>query len=433
MKTDGLRLDQAPPLWIPASFFLLAPASMLAGGTLLILQENSLSSSWIPATIALTHLGTLGFLVPIMLGALYQMLPVIGGAPVPAIRLAHVVWLLLCAGLACFVLGMLGVPGAMFTAISLLGVAFAVFLIPVGIALKRAPTHNPTVSGMRQALSFLLITIVLGLWIAHGHAGMNFPGPRNTWLVVHLTVALLGWVGGLLSAVSWQVLPMFYLGQPVPRPATDWVRRLIALGCLLPTGSLVLLHLGLIEEGSAFWLARLLALPAGVAVWLGHPWLTLRSISRRRRKRHDASLRYWQVGLGMGPLLLIGAVVGSLVTDPRPALLFGWWAIWGWAGIILHGMLTRIVAFLVWFHRFSHLVGLVKVPSMQALWPRRRAEIGLGLHLATLALGTAAVVLQWTPLTAATGVSMILTGIVLGGSLLSTLTAPKASQATTPG
>jgi len=79
---EGLRTDQAPPLTIPASFFLLAPLSMMAAGALLAAHgQDLLASRWLPAAMAATHLGTLGFLGAIMLGALYQMIPVVAGAP----------------------------------------------------------------------------------------------------------------------------------------------------------------------------------------------------------------------------------------------------------------------------------------------------------------------------------------------------------------
>lgn len=56
-----------------------------------------------------------------------------------------------------------------------------------------------------------------------------------------------------------------------------------------------------------------------------------------------------------------------LTKDPRWQVLFEWVAIWGWAGLIMQGMLSRIVPFLVWFHRFSARVGLEPVPSMRSM------------------------------------------------------------------
>src|SRR5690606_25100302 len=99
------------------------------------------------------------------------------------------------------------------------------------------------------------------------------------------------------------------------------------------------------------------------------PALTLRALSRRKRKRVDGSKGFWQLGLVAAPITLSLALLALLLDDPRWAVLFGWFAVWGWAGAIVLGMLTRIVPFLVWFHRFSALVGKVPVPPMRRMIP----------------------------------------------------------------
>ncbi|MFZ5475254.1 MAG: hypothetical protein ACOZNI_00640, partial [Myxococcota bacterium] len=104
----GLRLDQAPPLSIPAAFFATAPAAMIAAGGLVVVYPEALANRWAGPALALTHLGTLGLLAATMMGALYQLLPVVGGAPVPAVRLAHVVHVLFVGGLAGMVAGFCG-------------------------------------------------------------------------------------------------------------------------------------------------------------------------------------------------------------------------------------------------------------------------------------------------------------------------------------
>ena len=96
----GLRLDQAPSLTIPMGFFAMAPLSVsMAGGLLLWQRGAALSSTWAAQTIALTHLLTLGVLSAVMLGALYQLTPVLGGARVAAERLAYLAQACLVVGL----------------------------------------------------------------------------------------------------------------------------------------------------------------------------------------------------------------------------------------------------------------------------------------------------------------------------------------------
>ena len=121
-----------------------------------------------------------------------------------------------------------------------------------------------------------------------------------------------------------------------------------------------------------------------------------------------------------GAAFLIAAL---WLDDPRWPLVFGWLAIWGWAGMIVHGMLTRIVPFLVWFHRFAALVGLEPVPPMRRMLPVGRATVAYWLHALTLVLGCGAIISGWVPLVYAAALTMALTGLALGACLLGVLAA----------
>ena len=80
MRMPGLTLESLPPINIPLRFFLTAPwFGMLAALLLLFSGPGLWSSSWNPALIGLTHLVTLGFVTMTMLGALFQLLPVLSG------------------------------------------------------------------------------------------------------------------------------------------------------------------------------------------------------------------------------------------------------------------------------------------------------------------------------------------------------------------
>ncbi len=437
MRVGGLHLEQAPPLSIPLAFFLTAPWVVASAGAALLWSGSAaLSSSWSPLTMAIAHLGTLGFLGMVMLGALYQMTPVVAGSPVPRVRTAHAVHGLLLLGIAGLVCGIArGANAIVLAGVAALALAFLLFLGPVGVALARAPTRNATVAGMRAALGSLLLTVALGAWMALGHAGLGFPGPRPLWIQVHLCVGLFGWVGGLISSVSWQVLPMFYLSPPVSRGVQRTLQISLAVGVLLPVAALAVDASGITDPGavSANVIAGLAALPAVGAVWGLHPLTTLASLRRRRRRRVDGSLHFWRAGLAIAPVAGLVAVATLLLPGPHWGLLLGWLAVWGWAGTIVHGMLTRIVPFLVWFHRFAPQVGVVEVPSARGLLPDRWTRVGFALHLASVVAGVVAILVGTDALARMTGLLLLATAVSLGHSLLRVALRRPEPAAVTPG
>jgi len=156
-------------------------------------------------------------------------------------------------------------------------------------------------------------------------------------------------------------------------------------------------------------------------VWLLHPALILRGLMHRQRKRSDASLLFWQAGLGIGLLMIPLAVAALLLPDPRWQVLFGWLAIWGWAATIMHGMLSRIVPFLVWFHRYSARVGLEMVPSMRSLLPQNRIKTGLVLHVSSVLVGVLAICFQADWLAYITGLLLLATAASMAGMLIHVL------------
>ena len=417
---DGLSLDQAPPLSIPASFFLLAPVAIGAAGVLLLVSgATPLGSGGRPGSLALAHLGTLGIIGSVMLGALYQMAPVIAGAPVPAIRLArgvHVAWTL---GIAALVAGFLtGRPGLFDAATLALGGALLAFVGPVAAGLVRAPNHTWTVQGMRLAVAGLVAVALLGLAFASLRAGrpaaIELPGfDLARWRIGHFGLGLWAWIGALLAAVSWQVLPMFYLSPEVPKRA----QAAVFLGGL---GTLLAVLAVLLTGGSRG--ALLLALgPGAVAAWVLHPALSLPRLRARQRKRRDETVTAWMGALACGPAAALCAGGALLSGDPRWGVAFVWLAVWGWAGFAVHGMLCRIVPFLVWFHRLSPLVGKVPLPPVRRLMPQERIRAGLVAHALSLLVGLGAVATGWSSLGRLAGLALLVTAALLGRNLVSVL------------
>jgi hypothetical protein len=356
----------------------------------------------------------------VMWGSLYQFLPVVAGAPVRAGGAARVALIGWALGVALLAGGLLADhPDALRLAVVPLTVALAAFVAPVVTALARTSQKGPTVDGLRLAMAMLLLVAGLGLYMAAARAGY-WPGPRALRVQVHVAAALLGWVGTLIAAVSWQVVPMFYNAPPPPpRYARGWLAA-VGLGVGSAAGALFACDAGLLGSDTATWVAAIAALPAAAAVWVVHPVYTLRALSKRRRRAYDPSLWFWR-GAAASSLLAAVLVVGAWFTgDPRAQVAFGWVAILGAAGFTVHGMLGKIVPFLVWFHRFSPVAAQVVVPSMRDLWPDRAVEVGFGLHTFAIVAGLVAALTGEA--VAVAGLSAAAVGVWIAALLVRVLT-----------
>ncbi|HKJ77581.1 MAG TPA: hypothetical protein VKA64_10305, partial [Gammaproteobacteria bacterium] len=315
MNYTALSLEQTPPLWVPLRYFLTAPLFGVAAALVLLFAgPDVVAGRWNPATLALTHLFTLGFMAMVMMGAAQQLLPVLAGSPVARpVAVSRTVHVLLTAGTVALVVGLwTGVEGWLHAAFVLLALLVTGFAGAAGLALARAPTRHNTVNGMTLSVVSLAVTGLLGLYLVAGHVHSEIPLARHL-TDVHLAWGLVGWVALLVMGVAYQVVPMFQITPDYPAWLARWLAPAVFAG-------LVAWSLGafwgrqgtgpgpwIAFPGAAVAAAGLLAF-AGTTLWLQH---------RRRRRLPDVTLDFWR--LGMGCLAAAVPLWGVMAADPALA------------------------------------------------------------------------------------------------------------------
>ena len=415
-------------LSITFPFFILGMLGMSVAGILMVTMGNELFvSHWLPKTIGLVHTITLGFIGITMVGALIQVSPVVGGCRLPLWRVAYFEQIVLSTGIASLLLSLLMSPLPQAGGIGLffLGVGFTSFSLRALVGLAKSSSPHNSRRGMFIALFSLIALVTLGVLMTKGYAGDRFPDPpgsRGLWIQLHLTFAILGWIGALIMSVSWQVLPMFYLTPDPPKDLGRLSISLVMLGVSAPMGFFMVgIKSGNLDGSLMAWAA----LPAVIAVWGIEPIQSLLLIRERRRKRPDASLLGWIFGLSTGIFTLFAVVITLIWPTETLKQLVGWLALWGWASMIIHAMLHRIIPFLVWYSRFSPLVGMkkgVKIPSMRKLLPDQISRRGILLHFGTTVFGAGAILLASDQLFRMTGILILFVAGNLMFSIFKVLT-----------
>ncbi|MCS0660805.1 permease [Massilia terrae] len=381
----ALGLDDSPALAVPLRFLLAAPCFGCAAGLLLAWAgPDALQSRWTPAALALTHLVTLGFLAMAMIGAMLQMLPVVAGLAIPALRIVSTAsWSGLASGTLLLAAGMFGGQAALVAAGALLvGSGLLCFAAATGRALARRALNGAfeMVAGMRAALAGLLAAAVLGLSLAAAWTGIAaLPVLQLTGL--HAAWGLLGWVAMLVIAVSFQVIPMFQGTATYPRR--------LALG--LPAGLLLVLaawSAGYLRGASwQAWPAAAIAL--ALAAFAG---FTLYLLARRKRAP-DVTTLYWYLSLSSA----IACALLWFVMDgdsPQRPLLLGILFIGGFAASAVNGMLYKIMPFLLWYHLAAAGLPRRMVPGVNHWIGTRAARAQFGCHASAVVALAASVPLH---------------------------------------
>lgn len=391
MNYSGLALDQAPPLSVPLRFFLTAPLFAIAAALLLLWGgPAAFASRWTTATLAATHLMTLGFLSMIMFGAVLQLLPVLAGSPVPRPRLVSgLLHVLLTAGALALSAGLFSErPGLMKFATVLLALAFTAFIVVTAYSLYRSRSAHASVRTMGLAVVALTVAAGLGLYLAAGYGWGA--GPSRGVTDTHLTWALLGWVGLLVVGVAYQVVPMFQMTPEYPAPLLRWLGRMtFALLVVWSGGQAVLARLAVDPMIPVMLTGALLGAAFGLFAVA-----TLRLQHRRRRRVPDVTLAFWRVGMAS----LLAAIAAWVLAQIAPGLaerlqyglVLGMLMIFGFAFSVINGMLYKIVPFLIWLHlnarRFAAGKAGGRVPNMKEVIPEPRMRLQFRTQMLALAL-----------------------------------------------
>lgn len=374
----SLSLEQAPPFAAPLRFFLTAPLFGMAAALLLVLAGGEIfASRWTPAALALTHLVTVGFMLQVMIGALFQLLPVAAGATLPRpLPLARFVHAALAAGALLLAAAFLTHEALLFAlAAAALGAGVLVFVAAAGWALSRIDTATASVRDIRRALFALTLTLALGLALAAGLAGV-LELPLLQLADIHLAWGLAGWGGLLLAGVAYIVVPMFQLTPAYPA----WFERWFSLAALA-----FLLAWSAFELAGRHPLAQLFA--AATALGAGTlAAITLWLQTQSKRAKLDTTQQCWRFAMGStiaGCLLWLLASALLRLGDARPqwmiesaawsqfidgsnwTLLFGVIILAGGFMTAINGMLYKILPFLVWLHARNAPRRVKAVPNMR--------------------------------------------------------------------
>lgn len=378
----GLSFDQAPPLSVPFSFYVAGSLMGVASGVAVAYLPH-LSARWHPLMMVLAHLFLLGFVGLVMIGSLFQMLPVLAGVAVtkPVFH-SRIILILFLVGMSGLVAGFWDADWSGWYAVVIVLFAGLIYFLSILFGrLFKVKSTTPSVLGMHLAGLSLFCVLALGALFILAYSGMPLVSVFRPFLTdAHLSWAVAGWMGFLIQGVLTQVIPMFFVTPPFSKTLIR-VQMAVLLLALLAKSFLVLsarlepvwlMASDLAVYGSLFF---------GAAYSL---WLSL----QRKRKVRDWSL--WLIRFGLGSIIVAIPMMSWPPSPIMSILAFQVIALFGVTSIVL-GMLFKIVPFLVWFHLQAQAMEAllsgrnVPIPTMKEIVSDRVTEIQMMLHFVVLA------------------------------------------------
>lgn len=301
--------------------------------------------------VSLTHIFTLGFLLMVISGASYMLLPVALGVKIAYEKLFFPVYYAYTASLLIFVVGMhyfvgyLIALGGTFLFISVLIYNFNILL-----SLKKVKKWDYSAVGIAFAYSYLLIGLSIGLYLAlsfYFKIGFNLYGILKD----HVYLMFAGFVAMLFIAISYRLLPMFYMTK-TPNDLY-WKTDLAAINA----GIILILVSSFFRSGTSGYIylndAGGLLLGFGILLYC---FIFFSLMLKRLKKKLDVTILYLFSGI---IFLILASLIGLFLTImPQRELnmfgginglyyIFGFLALFGFGGMVVIGFLHKIFPFLI--------------------------------------------------------------------------------------
>jgi hypothetical protein len=413
--TGGPSIDGgASAIGLPLSFVLVGLAALCTGVIWLILRPDLLATyHYNQYVISATHLFVLGWISSVVMGSMYQLVPVALETKLYSQKLARCQLALHCVGFIGMVwmfqtwnMKQVGHFG------SVLALGMGLFAYNLARTLARVPKWNVTATAVAAALSWISLAGLSGLAIATAKSfndtealassaapvGPLIHGLRSVAVFVahfdpistmhaHAHLGALGCFVMLIVGVSYKLIPMFTLSEVQSRARAFCSVALLNAGlacCFLA----VLLR-------SRWKLAFALLVIAGLALY---GWEIAAILRARKRRTLDWGIKSFITAVALLlPLSILATILcwPGLPLNPFTGQLENLYGFLGFIGVItfaIIGMLYKIIPFLVWFKSYSRQIGRAQVPALADMYSARWQAVGYWCYLFGLTVSSAGIV-----------------------------------------
>jgi len=405
----------APSVTVPLAFILTGLIALFIGVSWLAARPTILATyHYNQFVIAATHLFVLGWICSIVMGAMYQLVPVALETRLFSERLAKIQFVFHVVGFIGMVwmfkswnMKQVGHFGC------LMFVGVGLFVYNIARTLLRVPKWNVTATAVTAAISWLSLTVTAGLFMAAGKCSYDSAESITNAAGVTAIISCLRSAGAFMShfdalsamhahahlgsigcftmlivGVSYKLIPMFTLSEV--RSKDRAVSSVVLLNFGL-AGAFVTI---LLRSPWKFLFALMLIAALGIY------GIELIAILRARKRRAlDWGIKYFLTAVVL--MIPLSALAGVLSWPGLPLTpftgqlenLYGFLGLIGVISFAIIGMLYKIVPFLVWFGTYSRHVGRAQVPALADLYSEKLQTFGYFAFLSGLAITGVAIVL----------------------------------------
>lgn len=364
MRVVGsLATKYAPPFSLILHYFISSVITLFLFSFFLLFNSGLFFLDFLDLKfVGSVHFYILGFIMMIMIGALYQLIPVALEIPVFSFKLGYIQFYIYLFGLILFLISFINTNLFYFSTFggTLLFISFTLFIANFLLSLKNLEKIDITVIFLIFSVLCLLIGVIIGfLMILNFH--FNLFQFHISLLKAHIVLTVFGFILNVIIGIGMILFPMFSVSHKFKNIYVKTAFFFIFLGILS------FFILSFINENISK--IGLIFIYIGIIFYL----LQVVEIYRNKpKKKSDFPLKV----MFFSHLFLLLSLFFSFYSLRLSGLIL----IMGFYSILIFGSLYKILPFLTWFHRFSSLVGIEPVPTLGEMLPKKAPKFQIMFH-----------------------------------------------------
>jgi hypothetical protein len=357
-----------------ALFFLMACVLLMFSG------EAFIGHYFHPKILAITHITTLGWITFIIIGSLYQLIPVITNKKIYSSIIASFVYFFMLIGTILLAVSfwIFDVGFLIETAACILFFGITLFLINILLSIKNSEEKNIVIDFIQASIFWFWLTAFIGTLLAFNFRYAFLPKEHLHYLKIHAHIGLIGWFLCLIIGVASKLIPMFLLSTKLNAKPLTICYYLINIGLL---GYIID---ALFLNGQERLLVYVVIILTGILFFL---YYIANVFKTRVRRKLDINFKHVYLSfLSISiPMILWFISKLNLISDKKielqisSAIVFS--LLFGYITLLILGQAFRNLTFIVWMNKYQDVVGKSKTPLPKDLYSEQLAYIQLYLFI----------------------------------------------------
>lgn len=389
----NLHTENAPDIHTVKPHFLFAAISLFILGILMIFSSSSFFETYYHHhLLAITHIAVLGWLMMLIFGSLYQLIPVIFDTSLFSEKLAKFTfWFTAISIIFLIYTFWIGDYTQLLPyAATFMYLSLFFFVFNVSMSYKNARIKDTKALFILAAIFWLFVTETEGLLMALNFKYNFYQASHLSHLHTHAIMGLVGFFVMMIFGVGATLIPMFLISHQLNKKYLKISFYLLNIGIaglvfakyLFPEKWLIFFFWLFIVSGAFYYFRYIYD-----------------SYKNRIKKTLDVGMKYTMLSL----IFLSVPLVLSLILIFLPQgnafgytiiLLYGLSMIFGFFTTIALGQTYKTLPFIIWLEKYQKLVGKYHTPLPRELYSEKVANIQFYLYMSFLVLTLIGIITQ---------------------------------------